>query len=48
MLTVEQLAKKFDMAILNQDTQEAAIREACKTAKEYNLAALYTHYVDPI
>ena len=42
MLTVEQFAKKFDMAILKQDTQEAAIREACKTVKEYNLADLYT------
>jgi deoxyribose-phosphate aldolase len=42
MLTAEQFAKVFDMAVLKQDTQEAAIREACKTAREYNLAALYT------
>jgi deoxyribose-phosphate aldolase len=42
MLTVEQYAKKFDMAVLAQNTQEAAIREACATARRYNLAALYT------
>lgn len=42
MLTVEQYAKKFDMAILKQNTQEAAIREGCKTARDYNLAAFYT------
>lgn len=42
MLTVEQYAKKFDMALLKQNTQEAAIREACKTARDYNLAAFYT------
>jgi len=42
MLTVEQFAKVFDMAILKQNTQEAAIREGCRVAKEYNLAAFYS------
>lgn len=43
MLTVEQFAKCFDMAVLAPDTQRAAIIEACDTAKEYNLAAFYTN-----
>ena len=42
MLTAEQFAKLFDMAVLAQNTQEAAIREACETARDYKLAALYT------
>lgn len=42
MRTVEQFAKVFDMAVLAQNTQEAAIREGAKTAREYNLAAFYT------
>ena len=42
MLTAEQFAKLFDMAVLAQNTQEAAIREACETARDYKLSALYT------
>ncbi|MDR1515461.1 MAG: deoxyribose-phosphate aldolase [Synergistaceae bacterium] len=42
MITVEQFAKHFDMAVLKQNTQEASIREAGKTAAKYHLAALYT------
>lgn len=42
MLTVEKFAKVFDMAVLKQDTQEIAIREACALARHYDLAALYT------
>lgn len=42
MLTAEQFAKVFDMAVLKQDTGEAAIREAARTAKKYRLAAMYT------
>jgi len=42
VFTVEQYAKVFDMAVLKQDTQEDAIREACATARDYNLAAMYT------
>lgn len=42
MLTVEEFAKVFDMAVLKQDTQEAAIRSACAQARDYRLAALYT------
>lgn len=41
-LTVERFAKVFDMAVLAPDTQEAAIRNACRQAKEYNIAAMYT------
>ncbi|PKM51464.1 MAG: hypothetical protein CVV02_05875 [Firmicutes bacterium HGW-Firmicutes-7] len=41
MLTVEQFAKVFDMAVLKQNTQEAAIREGCQVAKAYNLAAFF-------
>ncbi|MCI8327366.1 MAG: deoxyribose-phosphate aldolase [Lachnospiraceae bacterium] len=39
---VEKFAKVFDMAVLAPDTQEAAIREACRQAKAYNIAAMYT------
>jgi deoxyribose-phosphate aldolase len=42
MYTVEQFAKHFDMAVLKQNTQEASIRDAGKTAARYHLAALYT------
>lgn len=42
MLSVEQFAKVFDMAVLAQNTQEAAIREACEKARTHKLAALYT------
>lgn len=42
MLTVEQFAKVFDMALLKQDTRESAIREAARTARKYGMAALYT------
>ena len=41
-LTVERFAKCFDMAVLAPDTQEQAIREACRDAKAHNLAAMYT------
>ena len=41
-LTVERFAKVFDMAVLAPDTKEDAIREACRQAKEYHLAAMYT------
>ena len=41
-LTVERFAKVFDMAILAPNTQEAAIREGCRQAREYHLAAFYT------
>lgn len=41
-LTVEQFAKVFDMAVLAPNTQEAAIRNACRQAKAYNIAAMYT------
>ena len=41
-LTVERFAKVFDMAILAPNTQEAAIREGCRQARAYNLAAFYT------
>lgn len=41
-LTVERFAKVFDMAVLAPDTKEDAIRKACRQAKEYHLAAMYT------
>lgn len=41
-LTVERFAKVFDMAILAPDTREEAIRNGCRQAREYNLAAFYT------
>lgn len=42
MLTVEQFAKVFDLAVLRQDTREAAIREGARTARRYGMAAYYT------
>lgn len=42
MLTVEQYAKKFDMAVLAQDTVESAIRTGAEGAREHDLAAYYT------
>lgn len=41
-MTVAQFAKVFDMAVLAPDTQEQAIREACRQAKAYNINAMYT------
>ena len=41
-LTVERFAKCFDMAVLAQNTQEEAIRQACRDARAHNLAAMYT------
>ncbi len=41
-LTVERFAKCFDMAVLAPDTQEEAIRQACRDAAAHNLAAMYT------
>ena len=41
-LTVERFAKCFDMAVLAPDTQEEAIRQACRDARAHNLAAMYT------
>jgi deoxyribose-phosphate aldolase len=42
MLTVEQYAKKFDMAILAQDTVASAIRTGAEGARDRDLAAFYT------
>ena len=42
MLTVEQYAKKFDMAVLAPDTVESAIRTGAEGARERDLAAYYT------
>lgn len=42
VMTPAEFAKHFDMAVLAQDTQEAAIREACRQAREKHLAAMYT------
>lgn len=42
MRTVEEFAKLFDMAVLKQDTGEAAIRKGAQTARKYNMAAYYT------
>ena len=42
MLTVEQYAKRFDMAILAQDTVAAAIRTGAEGARDRDLAAFYT------
>lgn len=41
-MTVAEFAKVFDMAVLAPDTQEQAIREACRQAKAYNINAMYT------
>lgn len=35
-MSVERFAKVFDMAILAPETQEEAIREGCRQAREYN------------
>ena len=42
MLSVAQFAKVFDMAVLKQDTQAAAIRAACAAARSHGVAAMYT------
>ncbi|WP_329885909.1 deoxyribose-phosphate aldolase [Pseudoramibacter faecis] len=41
-MSAERFAKVFDMAILAPETQEEAIREGCRQAREYNIAAFYT------
>ena len=45
-LTVEQFAKVFDMAVLAPNTQEAAIRNACRQAKESIRASPYKGIAD--
>ena len=45
-LTVERFAKVFDMAILAPNTQEAAIREGCRQAREES-ACRYIPSVSP-
>ena len=42
MLTVEQYAKRFDMAVLAPDTVESAIHDGAQGARERDLAAYYT------
>ena len=42
MLSVSEYAKKFDMAVLAQDTAESAIRTGCERARDYRVAAYYT------
>ena len=42
MLSVNEYAKKFDMAVLAQDTPENAIRTGCEHARDYHVAAYYT------
>ena len=42
MLSVGEYAKKFDMAVLAQDTPETAIRTGCERARDYRVAAYYT------
>lgn len=41
-LSVSEYAKKFDMAVLAQDTTENAIRTGCESARDYRVAAYYT------
>ncbi len=41
-MTASEFAKHFDMAVLAQDTQERAIRDACVQARDHGLAAMYT------
>ena len=41
-LSVSGYAKKFDMAVLAQDTAEDAIRTGCEQARDYRVAAYYT------
>lgn len=41
-LSVGEYAKKFDMAVLAQDTTESAIRTGCERARDYRVAAYYT------
>ena len=41
-LSVSEYAKKFDMAVLAQDTTEDAIRTGGERAREYRVAAYYT------
>jgi deoxyribose-phosphate aldolase len=43
VLTVPQFAKIFDLAVLAPDTRLATVRAACATARDYDLAALYTN-----
>lgn len=40
MLSVSEYAKKFDMAVLAQDTTESVIRTGCERARDYRVAAL--------
>ena len=40
MLTTEQFAKKFDLALLAPDAQQATIKEACETAIKYQVASV--------
>lgn len=42
MLSVSEYAKKFDMAVLAQDTTESVIRTGCERARDYRVAAYYT------
>ena len=42
MLSVSEYAKKFDMAVLAQDTTENAILTGCARARDYRVAAYYT------
>ena len=41
-LSASDYAKKFDMAVLAQDTTESAIRTGCEHARDYRVAAYYT------
>jgi deoxyribose-phosphate aldolase len=41
-LSVSEYAKKFDMAVLAQNTPEDAIRTGCENARDYRVAAYYT------
>lgn len=41
-MTAAEFAKHFDMAVLAQNTQEQAIRDACREARDHGLAAMYT------
>ena len=42
MWSVSEYARKFDMAVLAQDTPEDAIRTGCEHARDYRVAAYYT------
>jgi deoxyribose-phosphate aldolase len=42
MLTIDEYAKRFDMAVLAQDTTADVIRSGAEGARDYSLAAYYT------